>query len=95
MFYLVDLQKATILSDFSVYRTNVSNTSNSSYNNPIWATKHHFIFIYDKGSTLYDKYIIVGPNTFISLHSSGMSATINVYLKYSDTDSAGSTSSSN
>ena len=83
---MIDLKKATVLSDFSVYRINASGNSNSSYNNPIWATTHHFIFIYDSGSNLYNKYIIVGPNTFISLHSSGMSATIKVRLKYFDKD---------
>lgn len=92
---MIDLNKATILSDFSVYRLNASTNIYTSYSNPLWATKNYFIFINDNGSTLYDKYIIVGPNTFISLHSSGMSATINVYLKYSGIDSAGSTSSSN
>ena len=91
---MIDLNKATILSDFSAYRLNAASNIYSSYSIPLWATKHHFIFIHDSGSTLYNKYIIVGPNTFISIHPSGTDRIINVYLKYSSTDSAGSTSSS-
>ena len=92
---MIDLKKATILSDFAVSRINASNAGNNTYSNPLLVMNNHFIFIYNSGSTLYNKYIIVGPNTFISLHSGGMSATLNVYLKYSDTDSIGSMSSSN